>query len=75
LADRRRFRHPRLAVDQQRDRAERIDREIFALLVSRRERQQLEPVRQPDFLQRPERPKGPGVGAVIERDHGQSLSS
>jgi len=53
LADGRRLRHPRVAVDHERDGAERVELEVVARKIARRKRQHLEAIRNADFLERP----------------------
>ncbi|MNL62165.1 hypothetical protein D3C87_1861630 [compost metagenome] len=53
LADRRRFRHASSAVNEQRNRSERIDVEIGTTHDPGRKREHLQFVRQPKFLKGP----------------------
>ena len=61
--------HPGVTVDQIRNGAERIEREIILGKHPRRERQHLELIRPSYFLQHPQRPERTSGVAVVERDH------
>ena len=47
------LRHSRVAVDHERDGAERVELEVVARKIARRKRQHLEAIRNADFLERP----------------------
>jgi hypothetical protein len=75
FADRARFKERQIAVDQRRDAAERMDRQVFLgaqELVIKRHVHQLE--RHPQFVQQPQRAHRTGFRAVI-KNHRHRLGS
>src|SRR3954469_8601228 len=69
VADAGRFRHLGLTINHEGNRAERIEREVFLGEDPGRERQHLQFIGKPHFLQHPERTERARAVAVIERDH------
>ena len=56
-------------IDKCRDRAQRIQRKVFAGQGSRGERKHFQLIRQAHFLQRPQGPEGTRAHAVIQGSH------